>query len=223
MKNIINHQPIVGVMRWGTWGSQFTTEQYEEIIYQCLSIGLNEFDHADIYGHYTTEAEFGKALQNNSSLRTQIKIITKCGIQMLTPNRPAHQIKSYNTSAAHIKASVDQSLKNFHTDYLDTLLIHRPDVLMNPVEIAETMTQLKAAGKVKSFGVSNFTPSQLSLINKHIKVDYHQVEISVTNLDAFTNGVLDQCQNNSIKAQAWSPWGNGLFTQKHCPNNMVQG
>ena len=87
---------------------------------------------------------------------------------MLTPNRPAHQIKSYNTSAAHIKASVDQSLKNFHTDYLDTLLIHRPDVLMNPVEIAETMTQLKNAGKVKSFGVSNFTPSQLNLINKDI-------------------------------------------------------
>jgi predicted oxidoreductase len=214
MKNIINHQPIVGVMRWGTWGSQFTTEQYEEIIYQCLSIGLNEFDHADIYGHYTTEAEFGKALKNNSSLRTQIKIITKCGIQMLTPNRPAHQIKSYNTSAAHIKASVDQSLQNFHTDYLDTLLIHRPDVLMNPVEIAETITELKAAGKIKSFGVSNFTPSQLSLINKHIKVDYHQVEISVTNLDAFTNGVLDQCQNNAIKAHAWSPWGNGLFTEK---------
>ena len=89
MKNIINHQPIVGVMRWGVWGNHFTTEQYEEIIYQCLSIGLNEFDHADIYGHYTTEAEFGKALQNNSSLRTQIKIITKCGIQMITPNRPA--------------------------------------------------------------------------------------------------------------------------------------
>jgi predicted oxidoreductase len=214
MKNIINHQPIVGVMRWGVWGSQFTTEQYEEIIYQCLSIGLNEFDHADIYGHYTTEAEFGKALQNNSSLRTQIKIITKCGIQMITPNRPDHQIKSYNTSAAHITASVEQSLRNFHTDYLDTILIHRPDVLMNPVEIAETITQLKAAGKIKSFGVSNFTPSQLSLINKHIKVDYHQVEISVTNLDAFTNGVLDQCQNNSIKAQAWSPWGNGLFTEK---------
>jgi predicted oxidoreductase len=85
---------------------------------------------------------------------------------------------------------------------------------MNPVEIAETMTQLKAAGKVKSFGVSNFTPSQLSLINKHIKVDYHQVEISVTNLDAFTNGVLDQCQSNSIKVQAWSPWGNGLFTEQ---------
>ena len=80
MKNRINHQPIVGVMRWGTWGNNFTTEQYEKIIYQCLSIGLNEFDHADIYGHYTTEAEFGKALQNNSSLRTQIKLITKCGI-----------------------------------------------------------------------------------------------------------------------------------------------
>jgi hypothetical protein len=111
MKNIINHQPIVGVMRWGAWGSQFSTEQYEEIIYQCLSIGLNEFDHADIYGHYTTEAEFGKALQNNSSLRTQIKLITKCGIQMLTPNRLAHQIKSYNTSAGTYKGKCGSVFK----------------------------------------------------------------------------------------------------------------
>ncbi len=209
----MKNAPIIGCMRWGVWGNNFTTEQYETIIYQCLSIGLNEFDHADIYGHYTTEADFGKALNHNSSLRTQLKLITKCGIQMLTPNRPAHEIKSYNTSAAHIEASVNQSLQNLQTDYIDTLLIHRPDILLNPIEVAEIITKLKKAGKIKSFGVSNFSTSQVNLLEKYIKVDAHQVEISVTNIDAYHNGVLDQCQTQNIKAQAWSPWGGGLFTE----------
>jgi predicted oxidoreductase len=199
-------------MRWGVWGENFTTNQYEQIINQCLAIGLNVFDHADIYGHYTTEADFGYALKGNTSLRNQIKIITKCGINMLTPNRPNHAIKSYDTSASHITKSVEQSLQNFHTDYIDTLLIHRPDILMHVEEIAATITTLKNAGKIKSFGVSNFTTSQVALLNKYIPVEHHQVEISVTNLNAFDNGVLDQCQLENIEAQSWSPMGNGIFT-----------
>ena len=209
----LQHKPIVGCMRWGVWGEDFTTGQYEQIIHQCLEIGLDIFDHADIYGHYTTEADFGHALKGNTSLRSKIKIITKCGINMLTPNRPHHAIKSYDTSAAHIKKSVEQSLQNFHTDYVDTLLIHRPDILMNVEEIAATITSLKNAGKIKSFGVSNFTTSQVALLHKYIPVEHHQVEISVTNLNAFDNGVLDQCQLENIEAQSWSPMGNGLFTE----------
>ena len=209
----LQHKPIVGCMRWGVWGENFTTNQYEQIINQCLEIGLDIFDHADIYGHYTTEADFGHALKGNSSLRGQIKIITKCGINMLTPNRPHHTIKSYDTSAAHITKSVEQSLQNFHTDYIDTLLIHRPDILMNVEEIAATITSLKNAGKIKSFGVSNFTTSQVALLHKYIPVEHHQVEISVTNLNAFDNGVLDQCQLENIEAQSWSPMGNGIFTE----------
>ena len=208
----LQHKPIVGCMRWGVWGENFTTNQYEQIINQCLAIGLNVFDHADIYGHYTTEADFGYALKGNTSLRNQIKIITKCGINMLTPNRPNHAIKSYDTSASHITKSVEQSLQNFHTDYIDTLLIHRPDILMHVEEIAATITTLKNAGKIKSFGVSNFTTSQVALLNKYIPVEHHQVEISVTNLNAFDNGVLDQCQLENIEAQSWSPMGNGIFT-----------
>jgi predicted oxidoreductase len=209
----LQHKPIVGCMRWGVWGENFTTGQYEQIIHQCLEIGLDIFDHADIYGHYTTEADFGHALKGNTSLRSKIKIITKCGINMLTPNRPHHAIKSYDTSAAHITNSVEQSLQNFHTDYIDTLLIHRPDILMNVEEIASTITSLKNAGKIKSFGVSNFTTSQVALLNKYIPVEHHQVEISVTNLNAFDNGVLDQCQLENIEAQSWSPMGNGIFTE----------
>jgi predicted oxidoreductase len=208
----LQHKPIVGCMRWGVWGENFTTPQYEQIIHQCVAIGLNVFDHADIYGHYTTEADFGHALKGNSSLRNQIKIITKCGINMLTPNKPGHTIKSYDTSASHITKSVEQSLQNFHTDYIDTLLIHRPDILMHVEEIAATITTLKNAGKIKSFGVSNFTTSQVALLHKYIRVEHHQVEISVTNLNAFDNGVLDQCQLENIEAQSWSPMGNGIFS-----------
>jgi len=217
----LQHKPIVGCMRWGVWGENFTTNQYEQIINQCLAIGLNVFDHADIYGHYTTEADFGHALKGNTSLRNQIKIITKCGINMLTPNRPNHAIKSYDTSASHITKSVEQSLQNFHTDYIDTLLIHRPDILMHVEEIAATITTLKNAGKIKSFGVSNFTTSQVALLNKYIPVEHHQVEISVTNLSAFDNGVLDQCQLENIEAQSWSPMGNGIFTEHTAQHTRI--
>jgi predicted oxidoreductase len=217
----LQHKPIVGCMRWGVWGENFTTNQYEQIIHQCLEIGLDIFDHADIYGHYTTEADFGHALKGNTSLRNQIKIITKCGINMLTPNRPNHAIKSYDTSASHITKSVEQSLQNFHTDYIDTLLIHRPDILMRVEEIAATITTLKNAGKIKSFGVSNFTTSQVALLNKYIPVEHHQVEISVTNLNAFDNGVLDQCQLENIEAQSWSPMGNGIFTEHTAQHTRI--
>jgi predicted oxidoreductase len=209
----VHHKPIVGCMRWGIWGENFTTSQYEQKINQCLEIGLDIFDHADIYGHYTSEAEFGNALKGNTNLRSQIKIITKCGINMLTPNRPQHAIKSYDTSAAHITKSVEQSLQNFHTDYIDTLLIHRPDILIDVEEVGATITALKKAGKIKSFGVSNFTTSQVALLQKYIPVEHHQVEISVTNLNAFENGILDQCQLEKIEAQSWSPMGNGIFTE----------
>jgi predicted oxidoreductase len=143
-----------------------------------------------------------------------MQLITKTGIQMLTPNRPQHAIKSYNTSAKHIKESVETSLKNLHTDYIDTLLIHRPDILLNPVEVADCIATLKKEGKIKSFGVSNFTTSQVELLAKQTSIEHHQVEISITHLNAFNDGTLDQCQLKNISAQAWSPWGNGLFTDK---------
>jgi hypothetical protein len=221
MKKMIKHKPIIGCMRWGVWGENFSTNQYTEMINQCLSIDLNIFDHADIYGHYTTEADFGNALKGNSSLRGQIKLITKCGINMITPNRPSHAIKSYDTSAKHIIKSVEQSLGNFHTDYIDSLLIHRPDVLINVQEVAETITVLKNAGKIKTFGVSNFTTSQVTLLNKYIRIEHHQVEISATHLNSFEDGILDQCQLENIEAQSWSPLGNGLFTEKDEKNSRI--
>ena len=212
--NRVKQKPIVGCMRWGTWGANFTTGQYQQMIEQCIENGLDEFDHADIYGDYTTEAEFGTVLKGNSSLRGKMKLITKCGIKMMSSNRPLHTIKSYDTTKEHILQSVDNSLKNLNTDYIDTLLIHRPDVLMDPHEIAETITLLKKSGKIKSFGVSNFTTAQVELIHSYVQVEQHQVEISTTNLNAYNNGVLEQAQLKGIDIQSWSPLGNGLFDIK---------
>lgn len=208
-------------MRWGTWGANFKTEQYREVIEQCIEVGLDEFDHADIYGDYTTEAEFGAVLKNNASLRNKMKIITKCGIKMVSSNRPLHHIKSYDTSKAHIKASVEASLKNLQTDYIDTLLIHRPDVLMDPHEIAEAIESLKKEGKIRNFGVSNFTTNQVDLLNNYVNVEKHQVEISTTNLSAYNNGILEQAQLKGIAIQSWSPLGNGLFDIKTTAHKRI--
>ena len=209
--------PIAGCMRWGKWGANYSTSEYRRMIDACLQYGITSFDHADIYGDYTTEAEFGNALKEAPALRAQMQLISKCGIQMLTENRPYHQIKSYNTSAKHIIQSTEKSLQNFGTDYLDILFIHRPDPLLNPVEVAEAITQLKHAGKIKAFGVSNFLPHQTEALRKFILIEYNQIEISIVHLSPFVDGTLDHCLQHQITAMAWSPLGGGLFTDESHP------
>jgi len=200
---------IAGCMNWGQWGANFNTQQYLSQIKKSLEIGINTFDHADIYGHYTTEEEFGNALKLEPSLRDKMQIITKCGICMVTPNRPLHQIKSYNTSKTHILASVEKSLENFNTDYIDLLLIHRPDPLMNPHEIAEAFSVLKQSGKVRQFGVSNFTVSQFSVLHNIFPLTVNQVELSIIHTRPFYDGITDQCIDLNVVPQAWSPMGAG--------------
>jgi predicted oxidoreductase len=200
---------IAGCMKWGQWGAKFSTEKYLQMIEECIALGVNSFDHADIYGDYTTEDEFGKALYRNPSLRKQIQIITKCGIRRFTPNRPEHKISYYDTSRHHIITSVERSLKNFHTDYIDVLLIHRPDPLMHPAEIAEAFETLKQEGKVLHFGISNFTVSQTAMMNSQFAVAFNQLEISILNMESMHNGQLDQCLELGIVPMAWSPLGGG--------------
>ncbi len=209
--------PIAGCMRWGKWGAGFSTAEYRQTIEACLEQGIYSFDHADIYGDYTTEEEFGDALKQSPGLRRQLKLITKCGIQMVTTNRPHHQVKSYNTSATHIVQSVEQSLENFGTDHLDVLLIHRPDPLLDPSEVAAAIDQLKSQGKILSFGVSNFLPHQVDTLIKYIPIDFNQLEISVIHLAAFTDGSLDNCLRHNIIPMAWAPLGGGLFTDDSHP------
>lgn len=202
---------IVGTMRLGKWGAKFNIAQMREFIDQCLELGLKDFDHADIYGHYTTEADFGAILKDNSSFRQQLFITTKCGIKLISENRPVHQVKSYDSTKEHIVKSAETSLKNLNTDYLDILLIHRPDFLMNPQEIAEAFHILKQEGKVKAFGVSNFTVSQFDLLNNFIPLVTNQIEISALHLNAFKDGTLDQCLSLGTTPTAWSPLGGGTY------------
>jgi predicted oxidoreductase len=202
---------VSGVMTWGIWGKDYDTSSMNTLMNQTVELGITSFDHADIYGHYTTEAAFGQALAQSTGLRDQIQLISKCGIKLVTPNRPAYRIKSYDTSKAHILASVDQSLKNLQTDYLDLLLIHRPSPLMNPDEIGEAFSHLQQQGKVRHFGVSNFTSAQMALFASRFPIVTNQVEASLLHLDPLVDGTLDYCLANQFKPMAWSPLGGAAF------------
>lgn len=205
---------IAGTMKWGIWGSNFSTDQIDRMIKVCIDSGVTTFDHADIYGDYTTEEAFGATLKMDATIRKQIKIITKCGIQKVSVNRPLHKIKSYNTSAKHIIQSVENSLENFGTDYLDCLLLHRPDLLMDVHEVAAAFDQLKQSGKVLSFGVSNFKESQVELLSSVFPLKANQIQCSILELEPFLDGTLDLCQQKGIVPMAWSPLGGGnLFLE----------
>lgn len=200
-------------MTWGRWGKQLDTQGMRSLIEHCFDVGITTFDHADIYGDYTTEADFGRALAGQSQLRAKMQLVSKCGIKLVTPNRPDHKLKSYDTSRSHIIASVERSLTNLHTDYLDLLLIHRPDPLMDPYEIAEAVALLKQQGKILHFGVSNFTPNQLKLLRQLTPVVTNQVECSLLHRQPIWDGTLDQCLRLRIRPMAWSPLGGRRYFQ----------
>lgn len=198
---------IAGTMTWGIWGRNCSTEEMTALMHLCLESGISTFDHADIYGGYTTEKDFGKAFSESKINRSDIQLISKCGIQMISENRN-NTIKHYSYSKDYIIASAEQSLKHLQTDYLDLLLLHRPSPLMQADEIAEAVEQLKITGKILDFGVSNFTPSQCNLIETKTKINYNQIEFSITNLEPMLDGSLDHMQTNRITPMCWSPLGN---------------
>lgn len=213
---------MIGTMRIGQWGSNMNEFEIEKFIEGCISLDLIDFDHADIYGSYTTEADFGAVLKKRPDLRNQIRITTKCGIKLVSKNRIKHIIKSYDLTKDHIKSSVENSLHALSTDYIDTLLLHRPDFLLNPYEIAEAFTELEKEGKVKYFGVSNFSVSQFDLLQQIFPLSAHQVEISLLQREAFENGILEQCQKWGISPTAWSPMGGGLLLKSSSDQNLTQ-
>jgi len=206
---------IAGTMKWGAWGGHFSTDEYDSMIRTCIDNGITSFDHADLYGDYTTEEEFGKALKNDSSLRKRIQLITKCGIQKVSAKRPHHLIKSYNTSYSHIVSSAERSLLHFGTDYLDCLLLHRPDLLLHAEEVAKAFTYLKEKGMVLHFGVSNFSPMQLTMLHRYYPIEVNQVQCSAIHLSPFTDGTLDQCQMEKIIPMAWAPLGGGQLMEEN--------
>lgn len=197
---------IAGTMTWGNWGKQFSKKEMVAFMYHCIEQQITTFDHADIYGGYTNESQFGDAFAESGIDREHIQLISKCGIQYITENRN-NKAKHYNYSKDYIIWSTENSLKHLKTDYLDVLLLHRPSPLMHPNEIAEAITILKKEGKIKSFGVSNFTPSQMELLGLRIDIDVNQIEFSLTQHTAMHDGTLDYMLTNGIKPMCWSPLG----------------
>lgn len=211
---------IIGTMRWGIWGANHSQKEVQKLIETSLEEGFSTFDHADLYGDYTTEKLFGDAFSQMNINREEIQLISKCGIEMPCKNRN-YQIKSYNYSKEHIIKSVVNSLENLQTDYLDLLLLHRPSPLMDPQEIAETFDELREQKKVRHFGVSNFTPSQFELINDAFPLVTNQVEISINHTNAFDDGTLDQLMRKGLQAMAWSVLGN-YFSNESEQNSRIR-
>lgn len=201
-----------------------STDEVEKLVKTALDLGINFFDHADIYGGGQSEQVFGEVLQRNPGLREKMIIQTKCAI---VPG------KRYDFSKEHILNSVDASLKRLQTDYVDILLLHRPDALCNPKEVAEAFDILYESGKVKYFGVSNHTPFQIQLLQKYTQhpIIINQLQLSIVHsvmIDSGLNmnmkeawaqdkdgGVLDFCRLNDITIQPWSvvqaSWAEGTF------------
>ncbi len=203
----MNPNFIVGTMRWGIWGKNLSEKQIALLIENLYAENLKSFDLADIYGNYTTEKLFGNALKSSSIAREKIYLITKFGIQYPCENNN-YSIKSYNSTSKYIIQQTENSLKNLQTDYLDLLLIHRPNPLMNYDEVAETFYQLQQQGKVKEFGVSNFNTQEFAYLNSLFPVKTNQIEFSLMNLETMNNGTLLQMQSLKIRPQIWSPLGN---------------
>ncbi len=197
---------IAGAMTWGKWGKNFSKNEMSNLIQFCLKHGISTFDHADIYGGYSTEADFGKALIESGAERDSIQLITKCGIQMVDDSR-LNIVKHYNYSEEYIVWSAEQSLKNLQTDYIDLFLLHRPSPLMRAEEIASAISKLVEQGKIKEFGVSNFNPTQIALLETEVPVKGNQVEFSLTANDVMNNGILNEGLRNKRMMMSWSPLG----------------
>ncbi len=192
-------------MNWGIWDKKLSTAEMDHLIHICIENKITTFDHADIYGDYTTESDFGKAFKAGNIDRSQVQLISKCGIQHVKGRN--NTIKHYDYSKDYIIWSVENSLKNLQTDYLDVLLLHRPSPLMVADEIAEAVEKLKGEGKIRDFGVSNFTAWQTELIRQKTEISYNQIQFSATHFEAMLDGSLDYMQMHSIRPMSWNPLG----------------
>lgn len=200
---------VQGYWRTADWG--MTAQERLTFLKQHIELGITTVDHADIYGNYECEALFGKALKLDNSVREQIQIVTKCDINLCGDKTPERKINHYDTSSAHIYQSVNNSLERLNVNEIDVLLIHRPDVLMDADEVAEAFNELHKVGKVKHFGVSNFTPSQFELLQSRLgkPLVTNQVEINPLNFEVAHDGTLDQMQMLRTRPMAWSCLGGG--------------
>jgi predicted oxidoreductase len=206
----------VGCMRI----TRLTKPEAERFVQTSLEVGANFFDHADVYGDGASETIFAEAAHMNSDVRGKMFLQSKCGIRRGI---------AFDFSKQHILAAVDGSLKRLKTDYLDVLLLHRPDALVEPEEVAQAFDQLQSSGKVRNFGVSNQNPMQIQLLKRYVKqpIVANQLQLSITNANMISQGlhvnmqderavnrdgsILDFCRLNDITIQPWSPFQYGFF------------
>ncbi len=196
----------------GFWRLQnVSVKQITQLLNKSLDAGINTIDQADIYGNYTSQNILGRAFKADKNIRKKFKIIGKAGIVLNSKPNSDYKISYYDTSREHIVESVNQTLKDLGTDYLDCLLIHRPDQLMNPYDVDSTFQKLRREGKVLHFGVSNFTPSQFDMMQQCMRtpLEFNQIEFSALHFEPLFDGTLDQCIKKQIAPLAWSPLAGG--------------
>lgn len=181
-----------------------------KIVEECMDMGIDTFDHAPVYGGYTCEKIFGDSvLKKNPTLRNKMKLVTKVGI--VCPGARENNIIFYDSTKKEILIEVEESLKKLRTDYIDLLLIHRPDIIGNPEESADALDTLVKEGKVLNVGVSNYMPSQMDMLQSKMKtrIVTDQMEFSVKTVENFFNGVSDYALEKNMPMMAWSPLGGG--------------
>ncbi|MBR7747164.1 aldo/keto reductase [Undibacterium baiyunense] len=212
---------VLGLWRLSAW--QMTPVERVAFLHAALDLGITTIDQADIYGDYTSELLLGEAFALEPQLRQQFQIVTKCGIQFPSPQRPHQRAHIYNTTAAHIIASAENSLRSMRLEKIDLLLIHRPDPLMDADEIADAFSQLKQAGKVSHFGVSNFSPAQFELLASRFPLVTNQVECSLLHHAPIYDGTFDQCQRLRMSPMIWSALAGGrLFSEQSEQTQKLQ-
>jgi predicted oxidoreductase len=204
---------VQGYWRLADW--HLTPQQRLSFVKQHLELGITSVDHASIYGSPCCEELFGEALAIDSAIRPQLQIVSKCGIY-LENDKTTQQVSHYTSSKSSIIQSVEKSLTRLKTDYLDLLLLHRPDFLLNADEVSEAFVALRDAGKVNYFGVSNYSSSQFSLLQSRLDFPLvtNQVEINPLNMNALEDGTLDQMQQLRIRPMAWSVLAGGRLTSE---------
>ncbi|MEM1004823.1 MAG: aldo/keto reductase [Pseudomonadota bacterium] len=213
---------IYGMWRLGDDADTSATH-VEAKIRACLDQGITTFDQADIYGDYNAEAVLGAALRANPALRNEMEIVTKCDI-VAPCGRYAHaKVKYYDTSRNHIVKSVETSLTEMAIDHIDLLLLHRPDPFMDHHETGAALDEIVTSGKVGAVGVSNFRPWDWKLLQSAMKTELvtNQIEVSLGQISAFTNGDLAFHQRHAHPIMAWSPLGGGVLMAGNPPVGVV--
>jgi predicted oxidoreductase len=201
---------IYGFYRWDDIAND-GIERMERIVNLCLELGINTFDHADIYGSYNCEEMFGQLIKQKAIKREDIVIFTKCGLRVPGANQPEVRIKHYDTSREHILRSVDNSLRNLKTDYIDIFLLDHLDPISDLEETALVLLQLREKGKVKNIGVANFSVFQHQLLAAYLQVPIvtNHIELNLLNTSALDNGQLDYIKQRYMRPLASSPLAAG--------------